>query len=72
MCGIDTDEWQVPVRFAWVILSYLFEDRKEVAADGRRDRALQNLANRFFFGVHIRRKPERRTSEIVGAVGSAV
>lgn len=56
----------------WGGTSHLFEDREEIAADGRRDCALQDLAQRFLCGMHVLRKPQRRTSAIVGAVGAIV
>jgi hypothetical protein len=55
-----------------MVRGHLFEDRKEVAADRRRDRTLQDLADRLVVGLHLRRKPQRCTRVIVGTVGAVV
>jgi len=60
------------MRLTWVVLGHLFEDREEIAADGRGDGALQDLAHRVLRDMHAWRKPERRTNVIVGAVAAVV
>ena len=69
---IHADHRQVPVRVFGMVGRHLLEDSEEIAVGGWGNRALHDLAQSFFIGMHVGRKPERRAGVVVGAVGSIV
>ena len=66
------DHRQIPVRLTRVIIRHLFEDAKEITADGSGDRTFQEFTKGLLVGMHIRRQPEGRSSIVLSTVGAVI
>src|SRR6266536_5737592 len=70
--GIDTDDWQIPMRASRPISGHLFQHPVQIGANSIGHRGLHYFSQGDFIGLNIWAKPEAHCGMVVAAVGTFV